>query len=118
MNLPFFVYVYFFLSYEGNSAQADILASRHLFVCVLICDCPFPEEYRLYKLELNLDTIGLILQSLLHGGMACLSIFGGGILTYLCMVCYYESQIYFHVQGLLTISESELVSMECVGEKG
>jgi hypothetical protein len=50
--------------------------------------------------------------------MACLSIFGGGILTYLCMVCSCESQIYFHVQGLLTISEFELVSMECVGEKG
>ncbi len=69
---------------------------------VLVYDFPFSKQKRLYKLELNLDMIQLILQPFLRGGMACLSIFGGEILTYLCLVCSRESQIYFHVSRFIS----------------
>lgn len=97
MNLPLLVYAYFLPSKERKSTQVNILASRHFLVWAPICNCPFLEKQRLYKLKLNLDVIRLILQPLLHGGMACLNIFSGGILTYLCLVCFRKYQIYFHV---------------------
>jgi hypothetical protein len=78
------------------------LASRPLPTWVPIYDSPLSEQKRLCKLEFNLDTIRLILQPLLHGEMACLSISGGEILTYLCLVCFQESQIYFHVSRLIS----------------
>lgn len=73
------------------------MASRHLPAWVPIYNCPFSKEQKLYKLEFNSYTIRLILQPLLCGGMACLSIFSGGILTYICLICSRKSQIYFHV---------------------
>jgi hypothetical protein len=57
-------------------------------VWVLTCDYSFLEEQRLCKLELNPYTIRLILQPLLCGGMTCLSIFGGGVLTNLCLASF------------------------------
>ncbi len=50
-----------------------------------------------YKLELNRDTIPFILHPLLCGEMTCFDIFGGGILTNLCLVSFCASLIYIHV---------------------
>jgi len=97
MNLLLLIYTYLFPSYKGKSSEAEILASRCLLVWVPINDCPFPKEQKLYKLELNLDAIRLILHPLLRGGMRCLSVFGGGILTNICLVSSHTSQVYIHV---------------------
>jgi hypothetical protein len=86
-----------FPSQEGKFTHVEILTSKHLLAWVLACDCPILEEQRFYKLELNLNAIRLILQPLFCGGMMYLSIFGGGVLTNLCLVSFCTSQIYIHV---------------------
>jgi hypothetical protein len=58
---------------------------------VPICDFPFLEEKRLYKFELNPNSIQLILQPPLRVGMVCFNIFSSGVLTNLCLVCSHES---------------------------
>ncbi len=85
-DLSLLIYAYLFTSQEGKSMLATIQVSRRLLAWVSACDCSFSEEQMMYELEFNLDAIRLILQPLLCGGMTCLSIFDGGVLTNLCLV--------------------------------
>jgi hypothetical protein len=97
MNLPLLIYICLFLSPERKFTHVEILASRHFPTWVLARDCPILEEQRLYKLQLNLNAIRFILQPLMCGGMMYFSIFGGGVITNLCLVSFCTSQIYIHV---------------------
>jgi hypothetical protein len=56
-ELATFGIIYLFPSLEGKFAQEDILELKRLPTRVPICDCPFPEKKRLYKLELNPNAI-------------------------------------------------------------
>jgi hypothetical protein len=44
--------------------------------------CFFPEDYRLHQNGTYPKALSKILDSILKSGMACLSIFNGGIVTY------------------------------------
>jgi hypothetical protein len=48
----------------------------------------------------------------MRGGMACHSIFGGGILTKLCLVYSHESQINIHVSRFIVHIKFEPISMQ------
>jgi hypothetical protein len=46
----------------------------------------FPKYQQLYKCEVSLEVVLQVLKPIILSGMVCLSIFGGGVMTYVCLV--------------------------------
>lgn len=67
----------------------DIFGMRKLSALILHLIFSFPEDLRLYKYEMLLDALLKFMLPILHGNLVCLNIFGGGVITYVCLVSSY-----------------------------
>jgi len=83
-----FYYVYFFFSGRvRKSVQVDILGSKKLPSIIENVVSTFVKDRQLYRNEIHLETLAKILEPIICSSMVYLSIFGGGIMTYVCLVC-------------------------------
>ncbi len=81
-------YAYLFPCKIGIYIQ-DILGMRKLPALILHLTSSFPKDLCLYKYEILPEVLLKIMLPILHGNLICLSIFGSGVVTYVCMVSYY-----------------------------
>jgi len=49
----------------------------------------FVEDHWLDRNEICLKAREIFLEPILSSGMVCLSIFGGGVVTYVCLICLF-----------------------------
>ncbi len=79
------MYAYLFPCKIGTNVGVDILVSKKLLTLIESLVFMFPKDQQLYKHEVFLETILQVLKWIILNGMVCLSIFGGGVVTYVCL---------------------------------
>jgi hypothetical protein len=80
------MYAYLFLCKIGTNAGVNIFPGKKLLALI---ECPifvFLGNRQLYKHEVSLEVALQVLKPTLLSGMVCLSIFGGGVVTYVYLV--------------------------------
>ncbi len=80
-------YVYLFPCKIRIDIQ-NILGTKKLLTLIPHLTSSFPKDMCLYKYEILLEVLLKIMQPIFHGDLVCLNIFGGGVVTYVCMVSY------------------------------
>lgn len=71
--------------------QVGILGSKKLSLLIENVVSTFAEDWRLYRNEIYSKALKKVLEPILCSDMVCLSIFGGGVVTYICLVCLFVS---------------------------
>jgi hypothetical protein len=79
------MYAYLFPCKIGTNVGVDILVSKKLSTLIESPIFMFPKDQQLCKLEVSLEAILQVLKPIILNGMVCLSIFGGGVVTYVCL---------------------------------
>ncbi len=85
LNNSMLMYAYLFPCKIGTNVGVDILVSKKLLTLIESLVFMFPKDQQLYKHEVFLETILQVLKWIILNGMVCLSIFGGGVVTYVCL---------------------------------
>jgi hypothetical protein len=80
-------YVYLFLGRVKKSVQVYILGSKKLPSIIENVVSTFVKDRQLYRNEIHLEALAKFLETIICSSMVYLSIFGGGIMTYVCLVC-------------------------------
>lgn len=66
--------------------KKDMLGSKLLPLLVQIMDSPYPLNQRLYKYEICLKVLKMIMDLVLQNGMECLSVYRRGAFIHFCLV--------------------------------
>lgn len=80
------MYMYLLPCKIGTNVGVNILASKKLSTSI---ECPifiFLEDWQPYKHGVSLEVVLQVLKPIILSDMVCLNIFGGGVVTYVCMV--------------------------------
>jgi hypothetical protein len=80
-------YVYLFFGRVRKLVQVDILGSKKLPSIIENVVSTFVEDCQFYKNEICLEALAKFLEPIICSDMVCLSIFRGGVVTYVRLVC-------------------------------
>ncbi len=86
LSVPMLMFAYFFPCKIGTNVCAEILGNKKLLALVECPNFSSSENQQLYRQEVSIEVSFQILQLVISSEMVCLNIFGGGILTYVCLV--------------------------------
>lgn len=75
-------YMYMFMGRMGKFAELNFLGNKNMPSLIDNVVCFFLKDYRLYQNGIYPKALSKILKPILKSGMACLSIFNGGVVTY------------------------------------
>jgi hypothetical protein len=96
-----FFYAYLFPCKIKTDIQ-DILGARKLPALILHLISSFPKDLCLYKYEIFSEVLLKIMLPIFHGNLISLSIFGGGVVTYVCLVSFYFFNGVIEIESLIT----------------
>jgi hypothetical protein len=71
----------------------------------------FPKDLCLYKYEILLEALLKIMLPILHGNLVCLSIFGKGVVPYVCLVSFYFFNGAIEIESLTTFQLHAYISL-------
>jgi hypothetical protein len=83
MKEPILFYVYLFIGRIGKCMQSNYLGNKKLPSLIENVISSFLDNRRLYQNEICPKALPKIMGPILNSGMVCLSIFDGGIVTYI-----------------------------------
>lgn len=89
MREPMLYYVYLFFKKVGKFMQVDIMGSKKFPLHIENVLSTFVEDGQLYRHEICSETFAKFLEPILCSDMVCLNIFGGSLVTYVCLVCLF-----------------------------
>jgi len=100
-NIPMLMFAYLFPCKIGTNVCPKILGNNKLVTFVECWDFSFPKDWQLYQQKVSLEVVFQIFQVVILSGMVCLSVFGRGVLMYVCLISqthgswFYSWNIFF-----------------------